>query len=298
MGERMRGNEKHTGIKEYQARRVLDERFILGEGPFYDYRGGTLTWVDIKTGTLHGLEPDGERFWIQTGQYLGAAIPYKEGSAYMGVMTTGLYRLEKTSIHRVFSLENYFHDFQRANDAKCDGQGRLWFGSMPLFQEDRERGGNLYCFTPNTGCEKKISHTIVANGMAWTEDEKTFYFVDSGHRSVYAYEYRKDKGEINNGRVVLTLEHGTPDGMTIDSEGMLWIAVWGGGMVGRYEPETGKLLERVNVPAAQVSSCCFGGPQRDILYITSSGEGMNGAEDGCLFACKVDASGMDNVCYG
>lgn len=289
---------KDTVSKEYQAKRVLDEKFILGEGPFYDNKSGILTWVDIKTGTLHGLEPDGERFWIQTGQYLGAAIPYREGGAYLGVMTTGLYRLERTGIQRVFSLENYFQDFQRANDAKCDGQGRLWFGSMPLFPKDRERGGNLYCFAPDKGCEKKISHTIVANGMAWANDGKTFYFVDSGHRSVYAYEYEENTGEIHNGRILLTLENGTPDGMTIDNEGMLWVAVWGGGMVGRFHPETGKLLERVDVPATQVSSCCFGGPGKDTLYITSSGEGMNGAEDGCLFACKVDAAGMDNVCYG
>lgn len=284
-------------MREYQAKRLLNEKFLLGEGPFYDNRKGVLTWVDIKTGTLHGLEPDGKRFQIQTGQYLGAAVPVKNSDSYLGVMTTGLYWIDRDGIQKQYSLEKEFRDFQRANDAKCDPKGRLWFESMPLFPKYMECGGNVYCYTTDRGCERKIHHTSVANGMAWSVEKKRFYFVDSGYRKVYAYDCDILTGAVSDPRTILTFQTGIPDGMTIDRDGMLWIAVWGQGYVGRFDPETGAMTELIKVPARQVSSCCFGGADRDILYITSSSEGMYGEEDGCVFSCRVDTPGEENVCF-
>lgn len=278
-------------MKEYQAFRILNEKFILGEGPVYDKDKDTLTWVDIKTGSLHGLEPDGNRFCVQTGQYLGAAIPVKGKECYLGVMTGGLYLIKRDGIKKEYSLSAEIQDYQRANDAKCDPAGRLWFGTMPLFSKDLKKGGSIYTYALAEKCQKKISHTIVANGMAWRE--RIFYFIDSGTRKVYACDYEQSTGAIRNQREILSFDDGTPDGMTIDQEGMLWIARWGQGAVGRYNPESGELIAEINVPATHVSSCCFGGENRDVLYITSSQEGLMGEQDGCLFSCRVDVPGYD-----
>lgn len=287
-------------MKVYQAEKLLDERFVLGEGPCYQRDRQTLTWVDIKTGTLHGLKRDGERFSVPTGQYLGAAVPVKDQEEYLGVLTTGLYLIGKDNIRRVHSLDEEFTSWQRGNDAKCDPAGRLWFGSMSFLPGEGNQGGNLYTYTSFGGCSKKIAHTGVANGMAWSLDRKTFYFVDTAYRSVFAWDYQETSGSIRNKRIIMKFQDRIPDGMTIDGDGMLWIAFWGSYSVGRFHPESGEQTAEVQVGACQVSSCCFGGEHMDMLYITSSAEGKTGQEDGAVFQCRVDVQGIEenSFCIG
>lgn len=280
-------------MKYYQARRLLDRKFLLGESPVYHSLSGILSWVDIKTGTLFGMEENGKLFQVQTGQYLGAAVPYENGEAYVGVMTTGIYKIQRNKIQRLYGLDRIFGDGRRANDAKCSPNGNLWFGSMPLFEESIELGGSLYCCTGGEVYER-IPGTKVANGMAWSDNEEKFYFIDSADRCVYEYDYIGNAEKIKNRRKCMDISLGIPDGMTIDREGMLWIALWGTGRIGRFHPGTGELQGVVEVPAKNVSSCCFGGEKQDILFITSSAEGLVGAEEGCVFSCRVDVPGKQD----
>lgn len=276
-------------MKLFQA--VLEEPIscILGEGPCYDENTGVLSWVDIKTGTLY-KKREGKVTLIQTGQYLGAAIPAMSGD-YIGVLTTGLYQITENTIRRMYFLKE-FQDYQRANDAKCDEQGRIWFGSMPLFPGDMEKGGNLYCYSLESGCRLMLAGTGVSNGMAWSRDVQTMYFIDSCRKQVDALDYEGRKGSICNRRKGFDIPYGVPDGMTIDEEGMLWVAMWGAGCVGRFCPKTGEMLARVMVPEAQVSSCCLGGPEGDHLYITTSGEGSRGSKGGFLYRACVGVRGL------
>lgn len=277
-------------MKYYQARRLLARKFLLGESPVYHPSSGILSWVDIKTGTLFELEETGKLFQVQTGQYLGAAVPYETGEAYVGVMTTGIYKIQRNKIKRLYGLDQIFGDGRRANDAKCSPNGRLWFGSMPLFEGSMELGGGLYCYSGSEVYEK-ISGTKVANGMAWSDNEKKFYFIDSVDRCVYEYDYIQDGEKIKDRRRCIDISLGIPDGMAIDCEGMLWIALWGTGRIGRFHPDTGVIQSIVEVPAKNVSSCCFGGEKLDILFITSSAEGLTGGEEGCVFSCRVEVPG-------
>ena len=224
-------------MKQLEAQLEEAVKCLLGEGPCYDEKTGILSWVDIKTGTLY-KKKEGRVTSIQTGQYLGAAVPADSGN-YVGVLTTGIYLITDKTIHKIYTL-NEFHDFQRANDAKCDAEGRLWLGSMPLFEDDMDKGGNLYCYSMKAGCRLMLGGTKISNGMAWSRDGQTMYYIDSARKQVDAFDYDMQNGMIGNRRKVIEIPVGVPDGMTIDEEGMLWIALWGTGSVGRFCPITGK----------------------------------------------------------
>ena len=275
-------------MKQLEAQLEEAVKCLLGEGPCYDEKTVILSWGDIKTGTLY-KKKEGRVTSIQTGQYLGAAVPADSGN-YVGVLTTGIYLITDKTIHKIYTL-NEFHDFQRANDAKCDAEGRLWLGSMPLFEDDMDKGGNLYCYSMKAGCRLMLGGTKISNGMAWSRDGQTMYYIDSARKQVDAFDYDMQNGMIGNRRKVIEIPVGVPDGMTIDEEGMLWIALWGTGSVGRFCPITGKMSERIIVPTLNVSSCCLGGPEGDILYITTSGEG-GGNGDGFLYSVHTGVRGL------
>jgi sugar lactone lactonase YvrE len=136
--------------------------------------------------------------------------------------------------------------------------------------------GTLYALEKNYELKKKIEGVTCSNGLSWSTDEKTFYYIDTPTRDVVAYDYEASSGQITNKRVVVHIpqEEGYPDGMTIDSEGMLWIALWNGWKVVRYDPFTGKPLTVFNLPVSKVTSCVFGGETLEDLYITTAKTGI------------------------
>ncbi|MDD3334423.1 MAG: SMP-30/gluconolactonase/LRE family protein [Eubacteriales bacterium] len=275
-------------MKTGKAEVFVPNRYLLGEGPCY--ASGRLSWVDIKTGTLNVLEGSGKIRSLQTGQYLGAAIPTESGR-YIACMTTGLYLLEDDAIlHRLdipYGLETY----QRFNDAKCDPRGRLFAGTMPLFMKYARQGGKLYRYEGDAS-QPLDAFVVVPNGMAWTADERTLYLVDTAFANIDAFDYDPETGMIANRRNVIHIEGGAPDGMTIDAEDKLWVAIWGGGEVRRYDPATSEVLETVKVNVQQVSSCCFGDNDLRTLYITTSSEGENeNQQAGCVFAYRTETVG-------
>jgi sugar lactone lactonase YvrE len=180
----------------------------------------------------------------------------------------------------------------RFNDGKCDPAGRFWAGTM-AFTED-EAAGNLYVLERNLSVTKKIDGVTVSNGIAWNNDHTLLFYIDSPTLSVVAFDYDKATGNISNKRIVINVprQEGFPDGMTIDSEGMLWIGHWDGWQVARWDPTTGEKLLTIRLPVAKVTSCAFGGKHLNDLYITSAKKDLN--EDqlkqqplaGCTFVVR------------
>ena len=163
----------------------------------------------------------------------------------------------------------------RFNDGKCDAAGRFWVGTMALSEEENK--GNLFVMETDLSVKKKIENVSISNGIAWNADNTIMYYINTPTNYVFAFDYDIENGEISNQRVAvdLTHENGFADGMTIDEEGMLWIAFYGGWRVARYNPETGELLKQIELPVENVSCCTFGGPGLNDLYITTASKGMS-----------------------
>ncbi len=281
-------------MKTYLAQPFVEKAYTLGEGPEYDPETGILSWVDIKSCLLCRKYPDGSISETQMGQFISAAIPAGKDE-YVCVMTTGLYYFDGTGL-RLMTRPAGLKDMQRTNDAKADPAGRLWFGTMPLFEQFGECMGDLYCCDGVT-CKKNLSGCRIPNGMAWNASADIMYFIDSPERCISAFDFNKASGKVSNRREVVKIDMGVPDGMTIDTDGNLWVAHWGGGCAAKYSPDSGELLEKIDVPTLNVSSCCFQGENLDELVITTSGEGREEKYAGCVFRAKVEAQGTGiNYC--
>ncbi|MBR6103186.1 MAG: SMP-30/gluconolactonase/LRE family protein [Ruminococcus sp.] len=276
-------------MKTYTAVPFSPEKYRLGESPFYDPRTGALSWVDILAGKLYILSPDGRRREVSFDGELGAAVPCEEPGSYIAAGEKGLYLVDGDGMSLLCDLSEHYGAFRRSNDAKADPAGRLFVGSSAM--GDNPPGGALFC---REGDSIRVMQpdTKISNGMAWSRDRKHFYFSDSLFYAVFAYDYDLTSGDISGRRVLFNVEGGVPDGMCIDSEDGLWTAVWGGRRIEHRSSTDGSLLSVVEVPAEHVTSCCFMGEALDTLFITTSGEGLDGEYDGCLFTCKVDSTGL------
>ena len=185
----------------------------------------------------------------------------------------------------------------RANDGKCDLAGRFFCGTSDEVEGAAE--GGLYVITPEGRCARLLSGLRCANGLAFAGS--TVYFIDSPRRQVERYTFDPETLTLTGGEAVIAVDpaHGLPDGMTMDEEGLLWVAHWGGGFVGRYDPRTGALLERVEVPASQTTSCCFGGSDMRTLFITTASVGREDEPHaGKVFAVRLPVAGVPSPKFG
>ena len=281
------------GLVRHEAKALLDRRFLLAEGPFYVAKENILGWVDIKAGALLLYETDTCKLReLQTGQYLGAAVPTRGGS-YLSAMTTGIYLLNEERGLKLLCRPEGLKENYRLNDGKCDPAGRFLFGTISLFKGHDQ--GCLFCLEPDGTCRIMLEGVKVSNGLAWSADGKTLFYIDTPTGGVDAFDYDLDKGEISNRRRIFTVNSGYPDGMTIDSCGMLWIALWGGGKVVRVDPAYGTVLAEIILPAKNVTSCCFGGADMGTLFITTSGEGFSDAGAGKIYEVCPGVSGARTV---
>ena len=273
----------------YKAEVFGTEKYRLGEGPCYDPRSGRLTWVDIIDGKLWQMKADGTRTSFDLGQPIGAAVPVSGTDGFVLCGMDGLYLYDGERAELLQDLTGLFLPYLRCNDAKADPFGRLWFGSS--VNDDHPAEGNLYKLE-NGKITVMQADTKISNGLAWSRDRKTFFFSDSLKYAVFAYDHDAEKGLISNCRKLYETENGVSDGLCIDSEDNLWVAYWGGRRVEHRNGRTGELMDIVEVEAEHVTSCCFGGDDMKTLYITTSGDGLSGRYDGCLFTCKVDVAGV------
>ena len=273
----------------YKADPLGTEKYRLGEGPCYDPSTGVLSWVDIMDGKLWQMGPGGKRSFFDLGQPIGAAVPASDPGSFVLCGMDGLYLYDGEKAELLHDLTGLFKPYQRCNDAKADPEGRLWFGSS--VNDDHPAEGNLYKLE-NGEISIMQADTKISNGLAWSLDRKTFFFSDTLKYAIFRYDYDEASGLISGCSELFNTERSMPDGLCIDSEDDLWIAYWGGCRVEHRSGRTGELLDIIEVPAWHVTSCCFGGDDMQTLYITTSGDGLEGEYDGCLFTCRLNVKGV------
>jgi sugar lactone lactonase YvrE len=292
-----------------QARSVVkllcDVNSTLGEGPTWDHRSKKLIWLDVLGKRIHTLEPTkGEVRTITIEQKVGAAVPRVQGGLVLA-LENGFHTLdlETEQLTKLIDPEKDMPG-NRFNDGKCDEIGRFWAGTMDM--EEKNPSGSLYCLETDGTVHKIVEGVFVSNGIGWSPDNQTMYYIDSPTKKVKAFDYSLERGEITNPRIAVTIPEGEgfPDGMTVDSEGMLWIAHWDGWQVSRWNPATGEKIDSIPVPAAQTSSCIFGGENFDELYITTARVGLSEEQlkiqphAGGIFYIKPGAKGRPTHFYG
>lgn len=269
---------------------------LLGEGPRWDAAAKRLLWVDIEAGALHLFDPaSGEDRSILLGSRVGAAAPMRSG----GVLVALADRLAALDLddESVRTLVEIPHGPElRLNDGACDPAGRFWVGSMAL---DHVPGAAaLYRYSLEGSLERMIEDVTLSNGLGWSADGKSMYYVDSMAYRIDVLDFDVESGAISGRRPFAVIERGAgiPDGIAVDHEGGVWLALWGRAALRRYGPD-GALDRVISVPADHVTACCFGGDDGRALYITtasleqSAEQRRNRPLAGSVFVTDVGVSG-------
>ncbi|MCY3783195.1 MAG: SMP-30/gluconolactonase/LRE family protein [Chloroflexi bacterium] len=253
---------------------VADAHAIVGEGPVWDASTGLLVWVDIEGKRIYEFDPaTGVNREIEVPQYPGAVVRRASGG-YMAAVTNGFASVDRDGgFELVVPVEADLPE-NRMNDGKCDPQGRFWAGTTRMTHDAPI--GVLHRLDTDLSLHPMVGELWVSNGLDWTDDERRMYFIDSFAGSVDVFDYDAATGDIANRRPLIDVPEswGTPDGMTLDAEGYLWVAFWGSSRVRRFDPE-GRLDREIALPVTQVTSCAFGGPDLRDLYITSGARGLD-----------------------
>jgi D-xylonolactonase len=275
-----------------EATCIADLHMVLGEGPVWVEREQALYWLDIKGRKIFRLSENGERNDWPTPFRVGSIVPRSGGGFIAGTdKGIALIDLDKPSFEIVANPENELPD-NRFNDGKVDRAGRFWAGTM----DDRQRGsaGTLYRVDLNLDCRAIDGGYGITNGPAFSPDGRLMYHSDTARQVTYLFDVAAD-GSVSNRRTFLKFgrSDGYPDGMTVDSDGCLWIAFWGGWCVRRFSP-AGEQLKVVEIPVEQPSSCAFGGPDLDRLYVTSATQDL----DEAALAMQPNAGGLFLLCPG
>lgn len=261
---------------------IVKSSALIGEGPVWEESEQTLLFVDIIGQKIHRWSPATNRIQsVETADTVGFAVPRRSGGYVAGVGRNIVAVDWQT--HKVTSLVEVDEDKpnNRLNDGKADPSGRLLTGTMLKDYPSGERKqGALFSVAPDLTVTKHLSQVDISNGMDWSEDQKTFFYIDSLALTVDAFDHDPSTGHIGNRRVVCHIQEGEgiPDGMTLDAEGRLWVACYDGGRVINIDPATGVRLKTISLPVMKTTSCCFGGPDYSELYVTSASLGLNQSE--------------------
>ena len=265
---------------------------LLGEGPVWDVVRGELVWVDIDRGLVHRRAPGGAEITVEVGQPVGCAVPRAGGGLALALRDGfALLPAGGSEARLVAPVEQQRPD-TRMNDGGCDSRGRFWAGTMSLAGDTRTAA--LYRLDADLTVTRVLPGVSISNGLAWSPDDRLMYHVDSPRRRIDVYEFDAFHGAIGGRRAAIPVapEHGRPDGLTVDAEGGLWVALWGGGMVQRFS-SNGRLEARLELPVTHVTSCCFGDADLGTLYVTSAARGVEHEPlAGSLFACRPGVHGL------
>lgn len=287
-----------------QAESILHAQAALGEGALWNPETAELYWVDIEGRALHVFDPaTGADRCYPVGQRIGTVVPRRGGRALVALQN-GIHEIDLNTGLLIILANTLSENSLRFNDGKCDPAGRFWVGTFDMLL--RPHAGTLYRFDPDGSTHVMLRRITNSNGIAWSSDRRTMYYIDTPTLAVQAFDYDHATGSIANPRVVIRFAEaeGWPDGMTIDAEGKLWVARWGGGRVQRHDPATGALLQVVTVPAPFTSSCAFGGPGLETLFITSARGGLTPQQaaefplSGDVFAVQPGVAGVPACFFG
>jgi sugar lactone lactonase YvrE len=273
----------------------------LGEGPIWDNIKGALYWIDILGHRIHINDQQGDKSFKIDGE-VSSLSPSKRGDI-IATVNLSFYRIdmEKGHYSKMLTL-NDEPTTNRFNDGKCDILGRYWAGTMD--RGERSPVASLYVL--DSGSIRRELHGLtISNGLGWSPDNKFMFLIDTPTRKVWKFSFDLERGHISDRNVAADFNDlpGVPDGMTVDSEGFIWVAHWGGWMVSRWDPYTGKLLEKVRLPVKNVSSLTFGGNNLKTIFITTAKHGLSQEEianqplAGSVFKLDTDVRGLPvNLC--
>lgn len=251
---------------------LLEVGAHLGEGPIWDDREDALLFVDIIGEAIYRYRPEiGQVQHFDVGMPVGAVVTGLDSSVIIAAVD-GFYRA--ASLGQQFEPVGSFkvdRTVVRFNDGKVDPRGRFVAGTMPW--GGKEPLGSLYVLEPGGDVRELLNGVTISNGLAWTESGRRLYYIDSPTHSIDVFDVEPDSRVLGNRKSVATIPDAHPDGMAIDDEGLLWVAVAGGYRVDRVDPRNGDVVARVEVPVRQVTSVAFGGARLDQLFITT-GKGM------------------------
>ncbi|CAG9787984.1 unnamed protein product [Diatraea saccharalis] len=274
-----------------KVERITDP-LVLGEGPHWDAAHQVLYFVDIVNCTLYRYKPaTGEQTKTKLGDVVGFVVPIEGTSDQFVAGVKREFQVVQWDgtdgsaprVLRTLGEVDQQRPANRINDGKADPRGRLFAGTMG---EDSPgqfamNKGSLYRLD-GPKMKKVAEGVTVSNGLAWDLNEKAMYYIDSIEQNIRRYDYDVDTGEISNMRHVFDFKkneiEGLPDGTTIDTEGNLWVAVFDGSCVLNINPRTGQLLRKIPIPAKQVTSATFGGPNMDVLYVTTASLNIEGEQ--------------------
>ncbi|HTR30784.1 MAG TPA: SMP-30/gluconolactonase/LRE family protein [Puia sp.] len=287
-----------------QATVLYPSRCNLGEGPYWHAARNSCFWVDIEERKIF------EHHWA-TGATAFRTLPHrvslvvqdKHDRLILG-LEGGLarYDFDTDTLHWLMNIERD-KDNHRINDGKVDSKGRLWLGTMD--RSFKQGAGSLYCVDENMEGQSRQTGVTISNGLAWSLDNTRLFYIDTPTQKVQCFLFDVDTGRIAFERDIINIpnEMGSPDGMAIDVEGMLWIAHWGGFGVYRWDPNDGRCIGKVGLPVPHVTSCAFVGPALDYLLITSARQDLSAADlvkypaSGDVYVLKMPVSGtLPNKC--
>ncbi len=247
---------------------------ILGEGPVWSQQDNSLYWVDIERKLLQQWNPitKEHKSWELHSNIGSFALRCNGGT--LVALRDGFHFLDlKTGDVQALGDPEDSIRFTRFNDGKCDRAGRFWAGTMD--EELPNRRAGLYRFDPDYTYTRILDHIGISNGLGWSPDNKTFYYTDSADHTIYSYDYNIERGTVSNPRVFIrTPEDYVPDGLTVDERGFVWSANWDGWKITRYAP-SGAVDMEILLPVQRPTSCTFGGPNMDRLFITSARIGLD-----------------------
>jgi sugar lactone lactonase YvrE len=283
---------------------LLDAVTELGEGPIWDAARERLLFVDIMRGLVHEFDPrTGADRVVDVGQPVGAVAPTARGD-WIAAVRSAFVRIDpgtgRTAL--VAAIEDALPG-TRMNDGLVDPRGRFWAGSMGMGGlVDR---GRLYRLDPDGSLHTMLQPVGISNGIDWSPDARLMYYADTPTGRVDVFDFHVESGRISNRRpfVVVATGDGYPDGLVVDAEGAVWLALWEGGALRRYLPD-GRLDAEVRFPASCITKCAFGGANLDELYVTSAwidlDDRARAAEPhaGSLFRLKPGVRGRPSTAFG
>jgi sugar lactone lactonase YvrE len=286
-------------LADSTVRCVADVHAVLGEGPVWVAREAALYWVDINGRKILRLDEQGQVTTWPTPMRVGSLAPRKSGGFIAGT-EDGIATIDPAA--KRFELVGRPEESlpnNRFNDGKVDRRGRFWAGTMD--DSEREPSGSLYCVDHDLSVTAVDSGYQVSNGPAFSPGGDIMYHTDSARQVIYAFDMNS-AGQAANRRVFLQFGagEGFPDGMTVDSEGCLWIAFWDGNCIRRFSPKA-EWLQTIKMPVSRPTSCVFGGPNLDKLYITSASRDLDESQlrmqpnAGGLFMVTPGVQGIADV---
>jgi sugar lactone lactonase YvrE len=277
---------------------AVDAGDLIGEGPAWDAPAASLLWTDIAGMRIHRLDPASGAVWTRAlEQMAGAVLPRATGGLAL-CLQDGVYLADSDDGPiRLLAPVEAANEATRLNDVKTDRAGRLWGGTMAL---DAEAGaGSFYRIDPDGSVTTIARPVTISNGVDWSLEGSLMYYIDTATGRMDVFDFDLTAGEASGRRPLIEFDEafGIPDGMTVDADGCLWVAFYDGWAVRRFTP-TGALERTIELPAARTTSCAFGGPGLDQLYVTSARDGLSAAQlaeqphAGGLFVVEPGVAGL------